>query len=114
MRSIYGLRRDEFWVALLTAVVVVVLGVEQGIILAIVLSLLVHVRRHFLPHDAVVRFDPQGHFGLEAPTPGAVTEPGLVIYRFPVGIFYANAVRLSEDVMGLVNVADPPHWFGLP
>jgi high affinity sulfate transporter 1 len=113
MRTIYGLRRDEFWVALLTAVVVVVLGVEQGIILAIVLSLLVHVRRHFLPHDAVVRFDPQGHFGLEAPTPGAVTEPGLVIYRFPVGIFYANAVRLSEDAMGLVNVADPPRWFVL-
>ena len=45
--------------------------------------------------------------------PGAVTEPGLVIYRFPVGIFYANAVRLSEDVMGLVNIPDPPRWFVL-
>jgi SulP family sulfate permease len=42
-----------------------------------------------------------------------VTEPGLVIYRFPVGIFYANAVRLSEEVMSLVNVADPPRWFVL-
>jgi sulfate permease, SulP family len=111
MRTIYGLRRDEFWVALVTAIVVVVLGVEQGIILAIVLSLIVHVKRHFTPHDAVVRFDPQGHIRLAAPTPGTVTEPGLVIYRFPVGIFYANAERLSEDVMGLVNVADPPRWF---
>jgi MFS superfamily sulfate permease-like transporter len=42
-----------------------------------------------------------------------VTEPGLVIYRFPVGIFYANAVRLSEDAMRLVNVPDPPRWFVL-
>jgi sulfate permease, SulP family len=113
MRSIYGLRRDEFWVALVTAIVVVVLGVEQGIILAIVLSLIVHVKRHFTPHDTVVRFDPQGHIRLAEPTPGTVTEPGLVIYRFPVGIFYANAERLSEDVMGLVNVADPPRWFVL-
>jgi sulfate permease, SulP family len=113
MRSIYGLRRDEFWVALMTAIVVVVLGVEQGIILAIVLSLIVHVKRHFTPHDAVVRFGPQGHIRLAEPTPGTVTEPGLVIYRFPVGIFYANAERLSEDVMGLVNVADPPRWFVL-
>jgi sulfate permease, SulP family len=113
MRTIYRLRRDEFWVALVTAVVVVVLGVEQGIILAIVLSLIVHVKRHFTPHDAVVRFDPQGHIRLAEPTPGTVTEPGLVIYRFPVGIFYANAVRLSEAAMGLVNVADPPHWFVL-
>jgi sulfate permease, SulP family len=111
MRSIYGLRRDEFWVALVTAVVVVVVGVEQGIILAIVLSLLVHVKRHFTPHDTVVRWDEQGHIRLAEPTPGTVTEPGLVIYRFPVGIFYANAERLSEDVMGLVNVADPPRWF---
>ena len=113
MRAIYGLRPDEFWVALVTAIVVVVLGVEQGILLAIVLSLIVHVKRHFTPHDAVVRFDPQGHVRLAEPTPGTVTEPGLVIYRFPVGIFYANAVRLSEDAMGLVNVADPPRWFVL-
>jgi sulfate permease, SulP family len=113
MRTIYRLRRDEFWVALVTAIVVVVLGVEQGIILAIVLSLIVHVKRHFTPHDVVVRFDPQGHIRLAEPRPGTVTEPGLVIYRFPVGIFYANAVRLSEAVMGLVNVADPPRWFVL-
>jgi MFS superfamily sulfate permease-like transporter len=113
MRAIYGLRRDEFWVALITAIVVITVGVEQGIILAIVLSLLVHVKRHFTPHDAVVRFDDQGHIRLAEPRPGTVTEPGLVIYRFPVGIFYANAVRLSEDVMGLVNVADPPRWLVL-
>jgi sulfate permease, SulP family len=113
MRTIYGLRRDEFWVALLTAIVVITLGVEQGIILAIVLSLLVHVQRHYAPHDAVVTWDEQGRFRLAKPTPGTVTEPGLVIYRFPVGIFYANAERLSEEVMGLVNVPDPPRWFVL-
>src|SRR5512132_1506356 len=67
MRAIYDLRRDEFWVALVTAATVIVFGVEQGIILAIVLSLIVHVKRHFTPHDAVVRFDEQGHLGLAAP-----------------------------------------------
>jgi sulfate permease, SulP family len=113
MRVIYGLRRDEFWVALVTAVVVVTVGVEQGIILAIVLSLILHVRRHFIPHDAVVSWDQQGRFRLASPTAGAVTEPGLVIYRFGVGIFYANAARLSEEVMALVNVPDPPRWFVL-
>ena len=38
MREIRRLRKDEFVVALQTAAVVVVIGVEQGIILAIVLS----------------------------------------------------------------------------
>jgi SulP family sulfate permease len=113
MRKIYGLRRDEFWVALATAVVVITVGVEQGIILAIVLSLILHVRRHFTPNDAIVGWDQQGRFRLARPTPGAVTEPGLVMYRFGVGIFYANAARLSQEVMALVNVPDPPRWFVL-
>jgi sulfate permease, SulP family len=113
MRAIYAVRRDEFWVALATAIVVITVGVEQGIILAIVLSLILHVKRHFTPHDAVVGWDQQGRFRLATPTPGAVTEPGLIIYRFGVGIFYANAPRLSEEVMALVNVPDPPRWFVL-
>src|SRR5205807_2488226 len=43
MREIYRLRRDEFWVALATGVVVVGIGVEEGVILAIVLAILLHV-----------------------------------------------------------------------
>ena len=53
MREIYRLRRDEFYVALLTAIVVVVIGVEEGIILAIILSLVLHVRRHYETVDFV-------------------------------------------------------------
>jgi MFS superfamily sulfate permease-like transporter len=113
MRTIYGLRRDEFWVASVTAVTVVAVGVEQGIILAIVLSLIAHVRRHVAPHNAVLGRDEQNRFRLTRPTPGAVTEPGLVVYRFAVGIFYANAERLSEEVTSLVDVPDPPRWFVL-
>jgi high affinity sulfate transporter 1 len=113
MRAIYRLRRDEFWIALCTALVVIVVGVGPGIILAIVLSLIVHVKRHYAPHDAVLGWGERGHWVLNAPVPGTVTEPGLVVYRFGVGLFYANAERLSEEVMGLVNVPDPPRWFVL-
>ena len=44
---------------------------------------------------------------------GARTEPGLVVYRFGVGLFYANAHRLSDDVLALVDVPEPPRWFVL-
>jgi MFS superfamily sulfate permease-like transporter len=113
MRGIWRLRRDEFWVAAATAVVVVVVGVEQGIVLAIVLSLLLHVRRHYLPVDRVVGFDAKGRYTLEKPTPGAETEPGLVVYRFGVGLFYANAERLSDEVLALVDTPIPPKWLVL-
>ena len=43
--------------------------------------------------------------------PGAVTEPGLVIYRFGAALFYANARLFAEEVRGLVGPAPSPvHW----
>jgi MFS superfamily sulfate permease-like transporter len=90
---------------------VVIIGVEQGIILAIVLSLLEHVRRHYDAPDAVITRNEQGN-AVEIPaSPGARTEPGLVAYRFGVGLFYANATRFTEEVLALVDVDEPPRWF---
>ncbi len=113
MRSVYRLRRDEFWVAALTALVVIAVGVEQGIILALLLSLVLHVRRHYETVDVVITRDAHGHIHPIPPTPGARSEPGIVIYRFGGGVFYANATRLSEEMLGLVDVDDPPRWLVL-
>jgi sulfate permease, SulP family len=113
LRQIWSLRKDEFSVAVVTAVVVVGLGVEQGIVLAIVLSLILHVRRHYAPTDSVVVWGAKEHVEFVAPTPGTMTEPGLVIYRFAVGVFYANAWRLGDEVRWLVDVPAPPRWFVL-
>ncbi len=114
MRRIYSLRKDEFTVAALTAVVVVCVGVEQGIILAIVLSIVLHVRRHYLPHNSVVTFDKSGDLVMQPPSAQTdEIEPGVVVYRFAVGIFYANAEGLAEDVVELVDRPDPPKWFVL-
>jgi sulfate permease, SulP family len=101
LREVHRVRREEFWIAVLTTVVVVVIGVEQGIALAVVVSLIVHVKRHYAPHDSVVTFGTDGRVRLAPPEPGTVTEPGLVIYRFNVGLFYANAMRLADEIRGL-------------
>jgi high affinity sulfate transporter 1 len=110
LREVYRLRKDEFWVAVATAALVVCVGVEQGIIVAIVLSVLLHVRRHYTPDDAVVTWTEDGALTRHPPTPGTESLPGLVVYRFGVGLFYANASRLSEEVRGLVQVSPPPRW----
>ena len=113
MRHIWQLRRDEFWIAAATAAVVLGVGVEQGIILAIVLSLLDHVRRHYLPHDSVIVLDGRGRPSEVPSRPGAETEPGLVVYRFGVGLFYANVTRFSTEVLALVDTPAPPQWLVL-
>ena len=58
-------------------------------------------------------WDADGRLKTAPPTPGARTEPGLVIYRFGVGIFYANAERLADDVEELTDGPQPPRWFVL-
>ena len=113
LREILRLRKDEFVVAVITAVVVVVVGVEEGIILAIVLSLLLHVRRHYEPVDVVLAWDERRHVHSLPPGPGVTSEPGIVVYRFGAGVFYANAARLSDEVLELAGGKTPPRWLVL-
>jgi SulP family sulfate permease len=113
LRSIWRLARDEFAVAVTTAIVVVVVGVEQGIALAVVLSVLLHVRRHYLPADTVLSVDAHGDPHSTPVKRGEVSEPGLVIYRFAVGLFYANSSRLMAEALMLVATPQPPRWFVL-
>ncbi len=103
-KELRDIRREspgEFWLAAVTAVVVVVVGVEQGIVLAMVMSLLRIVQHSYHPHTAVLVEGPGGLFQLTAPVPGTVSEPGLVIYRFGAPLFYANAGRFADEIRGL-------------
>jgi SulP family sulfate permease len=75
--------------------------------------LILHVKRHYTSADRVLSWDAAGELTMALPTPGTVSEPGLVVYRFAVGLFYANAERLSEEALALVDVPNPPRWFVL-
>jgi MFS superfamily sulfate permease-like transporter len=56
---------SEFILALITAGTVVTLPVRQGIILAVVLSLLVHVRHSYRPHMGAVVRDEDDHWRID-------------------------------------------------
>jgi sulfate permease, SulP family len=107
LRDIRRESRGEFRLALITAAVVVVIGVEQGILLAIVLSLLRHVRHSYRPHTAVL-VENDGQWRPTPAVPGALSGPELVIFQFGADLFYANAGRFVVDVRGLVERADTP------
>jgi sulfate permease, SulP family len=110
VRGLRDIRREspgEFRLALITAAVVVVIGVEQGILLAIVLSLLRHVRHSYRPHTAVL-VENDGQWRPTPAVPGALSGPELVIFQFGADLFYANAGRFVVDVRGLVERADTP------
>jgi SulP family sulfate permease len=108
MRKIYRERQSEFWVALITTLMVVFVGVEQGIILAIVLSLIDHTRRGYRPKNVVVVPAESGVWRARPVATGAQAAPGLVIYRFTHSMYYANAEQLTEEVTALAGDARPP------
>ena len=114
MRSIFAQRRSEFWVALITAVTVVFIGVEQGIILAIVLSLIDHTQRGYRPKNTVQVPAESGVWHAQPVASRAEALPGLLIYRFTHSMYYANAEQLSEQITDLANNAQPPlRWLCL-
>ena len=110
MRRILALRKHEFAVALLTTAAVVVLGVEYGIVLAIIASIIDHLRHSYSPLNSVLVKSPEGHWQTVPAGPGARTEKGLVVYRFGTSLYYANASRLMEDVAALVGHGGPLRW----
>ena len=94
--------------ALVTAATVVFVGVEQGIILAVVLSLLQHVRRSYRPHTAVVVQDQVDHWQLQEAVPGRMIVPGMIMYWFGSDLFYANVALFAQQVRKLVNDSPTP------
>jgi SulP family sulfate permease len=108
LRDIRRESRGEYRLALVTAAVVVGVGVEQGILLAMGLSLLRHVRHSYRPHTAVLVLDDGGQWRPTPAVAGALSGPGLVIFQFGADLFYANAGRFVDDVRLLVDGAPAP------
>jgi SulP family sulfate permease len=113
MRRILACRRHEFAIALLTAAAVVVLGVEEGIALAVAASVIDHLRHSYNPLNSVLVKSPAGHWQPAPVLPGARTEEGLVVYRFGTGLYYANASRFIDDVTTLAAQGSPLRWMVL-
>jgi MFS superfamily sulfate permease-like transporter len=111
-RELRDIRREspgEYYLAIATAAAVVVLGVEQGVLLAIAVSLLRHVRHSYHPHTMMMMVSKDtGQWEPVPARPGMETEPGLIVYRFGADLFYANQTRFSDELRALVKRAPHP------
>jgi SulP family sulfate permease len=111
LSSLRSIRREspgEYMLALVTAGTVALVGVEQGILLAIGLSLLRHVRHSYQPHTAMLIPGAGGLWTPAPATPGSETTPGLIVYRFAADLFYANESRFCDELAALASHAPTP------
>ncbi len=108
VKRLAAIRREspgEFTLALVTAAAVVTLGTEQGILLAIALSLFRHVRHSYRPHTTMFVAGERDRWVLVPAIAGKETEPGLIVYRFGADLFYANQNRFVDEVRMLIDRA---------
>jgi high affinity sulfate transporter 1 len=113
LRELYRSSRRELLLSLTTTVGVLLLGVLKGVLLAVVLSLLWLLAIGSRPHDAVLGRVP-GIKGFHDITdyPGAVTVPGLVLYRFDANLVFFNVDYFRDRVRAIIDAAATPvEWF---
>jgi high affinity sulfate transporter 1 len=115
LKTLFAIRCEspgEFALAVFTAAAVVLIGVEHGILVAVALSLLRHVRHSYRPHTMVLAPGDDGMWVPVPAAPGIQTAPGLIVYRFGADLFYANDHFFVDDTRRLIEGAPTAvRWF---
>jgi SulP family sulfate permease len=106
---ILGIRRTEFTWALAALIGVVLLGTLQGILLAIVLSLVALASQVADPPVYVLGRKPGTNVfrPRSKEHPEDETYPGLLLLRLEGRVFFANAQSIGEKIRFFINEAKP-------
>ncbi len=106
---LYRVRRIEFVLSIVCFLGVALIGVIQGIFLAVGLALMFFIWRAWRPYDAVLgRVDGlKGYHDISRHPEGRLI-PGLVLFRWDAPLFFANAGIFREHVLQAVAGSPTP------
>jgi high affinity sulfate transporter 1 len=112
VRKLYRLRRTEFALSIACFLGVAVLGVIEGIFIAVGLALLDFIRRAWRPYDAVLgRVEGLKGYHDVARHPDAKRIPGLVLFRWDAPLFFANAEVFADRLrLAIASSPTPVRW----
>jgi high affinity sulfate transporter 1 len=100
-------RKSALALSVVATVGVVLLGVLQGIVVAIILSILLFFKRSWWPHGEVLgQLGENGWHNIRR-YPEAVLVPGVVVYRWDAALFFANAGSFREEIRRIVREYNP-------
>ena len=104
LRTLYAYSPQEFWLAMLTLLGVITVGVLPGVVVAVLIALMQLLAKASRPHDAVLGRMPgvDGYHNLEH-YPEARSLPGLVIFRWGAALVFFNADRFKSRVRSIVG-----------
>lgn len=109
LKKIWRMRRTEFGIAMIALAGVALLGVQQGVMLAVLLSLLERLRRQYHPHDEVlVRDQVYAQWAKERFRHQLEAPAGLLVYRFNEALFFENSGYFLKRVTSTIKHAKSP------
>jgi SulP family sulfate permease len=107
--GLHRVSRAEVLIAATTTLGVILVGVLQALLVAVVLSLVDVVRRSARPHDAVLGWvERLGRYADVRTHPRARVTPGVLVYRLDDRLFFGNATYVRGRVREAIDEAQPP------
>jgi sulfate permease, SulP family len=109
LRAILRFDRIEFALSAVTLLAVAVVGIEQGVVLAMILSLADRTRRSARPPDAILGRAPGTDHWIPADT-GLPSEQvaGVLVYLVYAPLWYGNADYVCLRIRHLIDAASGP------
>jgi high affinity sulfate transporter 1 len=108
LRRYYRVRKSALVLSLIASLGVVVLGVLQGIVIAIALAVLLFFHRSWQPHGTVLGYvdSLRGWHNVKRYR-DARQLPGVVVFRWEAPLFFANCSSFRAQVRHLVRERHP-------
>ena len=106
LRRYWTVRRSALVISVATSASVILLGVIQGIVVAISLSILLFFRRNWWPHGEVLGRAPSGTWHAVRDREETQQVPGVVVFRWEAPLFFANVGIFRHQVRSLALDAD--------
>jgi high affinity sulfate transporter 1 len=108
LARVWHVRRSAVVLSLTASAGVVFLGVLDGILVAIVLSIALFFHRNWWPHGEVLGRVP-GRDGWHSAASGDELreEPGVVVFRWEAPLFFANSGIFADEIRELVRERRP-------
>ncbi|MBT8312388.1 MAG: sulfate permease [Flavobacteriaceae bacterium] len=108
-RTLWFLRRDEFYILLGTFIITLFIGITQGILVGVLLSLLLMVYRTSKPHFAVLANIKGTDYyrNVDRFSEDIEVRPDLLIIRFDAQLYFANAAYFKRRLLRYIDKKGP-------
>ena len=108
LRRAWQIRREDFVMGVIALVGVLALGVLEGLLIAVGVSLVALIYHATMPHRAVLGYVPDDDSFRDVERFDTIPTAGVIVYRFDAPLFFANSRTLRDDILGLVRAAPDP------